>query len=282
MKVSKAVILAAGMGTRFLPVTKGVPKEMLPIVDRPAIHCVAEECAASGITDILIIINRGKESVERYFCKEPPYAALRGHPLLSELDALLDKLSVTFAYQEVLNGTGGALLLARDFTGDEPFAVCFADDVIMNEKDPCTGQLIRAHDKTGKTILGVMERPPEDAVNYGVIERGRTEGRYTEVRSIVEKPPLDRLPSRLCSVGRYVLNPSVYEALERTRTVGGEIFLPYGIDLLISSEGAYAYEFEGRRYDLGSKMGFVEANAETGLARFGEDFRRILEELLRK
>lgn len=281
MKITKAVILAAGLGTRFLPVTKGVPKEMLAIIDKPAIQYVVEEAAESGITDILLIINEGKEAVEKYFGANPVYDKLTNRVLLKDLDDLLAKVSITFAYQKQLNGTGGALMLAREFTKDEPFAVLFGDDIIVNRGRPCTRQLIDAYHKTGKMILGAQERSAAEAVNYGVIEKGETDGRYIEIKSIVEKPSADKLPSTLCSFGRYILTPDIYGALEKTALVGNELFLPYGIDYLIENHGAYAYDFIGRRYDLGSKFGFLQANIETGLECFGDDLRSYLFSLLK-
>lgn len=263
-KVRKAVIPAAGHGTRFLPVTKALPKEMLALIDTPALQYVAQEAADSGIEEILVVINREKELIRRYFCKEEATCAAE-----RELNDLLERVRFDFVYQDEADGTAGAVLLAREFTADEPFAVMYGDDVIVNDGgEPCLKQLIRAYGRTGKTMLGVQERPRQEAAKYAVIRKGRTEGRLTEVLGIVEKPSPDDMPSTLSSLGRYVLTPDIYGAIERAPVFRGEKYLTHAIDLL-TDEGVYAYDFEGVRYDIGDKFGFLQANVEMGLRRYG-------------
>lgn len=263
-KVRKAVIPAAGHGTRFLPVTKALPKEMLALIDTPALQYVAQEAADSGIEEILVVINREKELIRRYFCKEEATCAAE-----RELDDLLERVRFDFVYQDEADGTAGAVLLAREFTADEPFAVMYGDDVIVNDGgEPCLKQLIRAYGRMGKTVLGVQERPRQEAAKYAVIRKGRTEGRLTEVLGIVEKPSPDDMPSTLSSLGRYVLTPDIYGAIERAPVFRGEKYLTHAIDLL-TDKGVYAYDFEGVRYDIGDKFGFLQANVEMGLRRYG-------------
>lgn len=263
-KVRKAVIPAAGHGTRFLPVTKALPKEMLALIDTPALQYVAQEAADSGIEEILVVINREKELIRRYFCKEEATCAAE-----RELDDLLERVRFEFVYQDEADGTAGAVLLAREFTADEPFAVMYGDDVIVNDGgEPCLKQLIRAYGRTGKTVLGVQERPRQEAAKYAVVRKGRTEGRLTEVLGIVEKPSPDDMPSTLSSLGRYVLTPDIYGAIERAPVFRGEKYLTHAIDLL-TDKGVYAYDFEGVRYDIGDKFGFLQANVEMGLRRYG-------------
>lgn len=274
-KVRKAVIPAAGHGTRFLPVTKALPKEMLALIDTPALQYVAQEAADSGIEEILVVINREKELIRRYFCKEEATCAAE-----RELDDLLERVRFDFVYQDEADGTAGAVLLAREFTADEPFAVMYGDDVIVNDGgEPCLKQLIRAYGRTGKTVLGVQERPRQEAAKYAVIRKGRTEGRLTEVLGIVEKPSPDDMPSTLSSLGRYVLTPDIYGAIERAPVFRGEKYLTHAIDLL-TDEGVYAYDFEGVRYDIGDKFGFLQANVEMGLRRYGARMTDYLRGLL--
>lgn len=274
-KVRKAVIPAAGHGTRFLPVTKAVPKEMLAIIDTPALQYVAKEAADSGIEEILIVINREKELIRHYFgCEDKHYSAE------SELNELLEKVKFDFVYQDKADGTAGAVMLAREFTGDEPFAVMYGDDVIVNEGgEPCLAQLIKAYERVQKTVIGVQERPREEAAKYAVVRKGKTDGRLTEVFGIVEKPALDDMPSTLSSLGRYVLTPEIYDAIERVPVFRGEKYLTHAIDIL-ARQVVYAYDFEGIRYDIGDKFGFLQANIEEGRRRFGERADEYLRGLL--
>lgn len=276
-KVKKAVIPAAGHGTRFLPVTKAMPKEMLAVIDAPAIQYVAKEAADSGVEELLIIINREKDVIRRYF--EPDTATC---PAERELAQLIARVKFSFAYQDEATGTANAVLLAREFTGDEPFAVMYGDDVILNDGgDPCLKQLADAYSRTGRSVIGVQERAPEEAAKYAVVKKGRTEGRLTEVLDLVEKPSPDNMPSTLSSLGRYVLTPAIYDAIARAPEFRGEKYLTHAIAILAGTEGVDAYEFEGTRYDLGDKFGFLQANVEIGARRFGERFESYLESYLK-
>lgn len=276
-KVRKAVIPAAGMGTRFLPITKGVPKEMLAIVDRPALHYIVEEAAQSGLTDILIIVNKGKDAINRYFGDNPIYDKLKGHANLASLEVLLSKANISYTFQEVLNGNGAAVQLAEEFAAGEPFVVLFGDDIIHNPANPCAKQLVDAYHKTGKTILGVQEMPPADAVKYGVVKKGKEDGRFCEVLGIVEKPDIDKLPSTLCSLGRFLLKPNIFDALRRAPYKNNELYLTDALDIIAREEGVCAYNFEGRRYDIGDKFGFMQANIEYGLrSPYGDKLKEYL------
>lgn len=275
--VKKAVIPAAGHGTRFLPVTKAMPKEMLAVIDAPAIQYVVSEVAESGVEEVIIVINRSKEVIRRYF--EPDGASC---PAERELAELISRVKFRFVYQDEATGTANAVMLAREFTGDEPFAVMYGDDVIVNEGGkPCLAQLMDAYALTGRSVIGVQERPREEAAKYAVVKKGRTEGRLTEVLDLIEKPSPDKMPSTLSSLGRYVLTPAIYEAIERAPEFRGEKYLTHAIALLAGEEGVYAYEFEGKRYDLGDKFGFLQANIEEGRRRFGTKLDTYLKELLK-
>lgn len=275
--VKKAVIPAAGHGTRFLPVTKAMPKEMLAVIDAPAIQYVVSEAAESGVEEVIIVINRSKEAIRRYF--EPDGASC---PAERELAELISRVKFRFVYQNEATGTANAVMLAREFTGDEPFAVMYGDDVIVNEGGkPCLAQLMDAYALTGRSVIGVQERPREEAAKYAVVKKGRTEGRLTEVLDLIEKPSPDKMPSTLSSLGRYVLTPAIYDAIERAPEFRGEKYLTHAIALLAGEEGVYAYEFEGKRYDLGDKFGFLQANIEEGRRRFGTKLDTYLKELLK-
>lgn len=275
--VKKAVIPAAGHGTRFLPVTKAMPKEMLAVIDAPAIQYVVSEAAESGVEEAIIVINRSKEVIRRYF--EPDGASC---PAERELAELISRVKFRFVYQDEATGTANAVMLAREFTGDEPFAVMYGDDVIVNEGGkPCLAQLMGAYALTGRSIIGVQERPREEAAKYAVVKKGRAEGRLTEVLDLIEKPSPDKMPSTLSSLGRYVLTPAIYDAIERAPEFRGEKYLTHAIALLAGEEGVYAYEFEGKRYDLGDKFGFLQANIEEGRRRFGTKLDTYLKELLK-
>lgn len=275
--VKKAVIPAAGHGTRFLPVTKAMPKEMLAVIDAPAIQYVVSEAAESGVEEVIIVINRSKEVIRRYF--EPDGASC---PAERELAELISRVKFRFVYQDEATGTANAVMLAREFTGDEPFAVMYGDDVIVNEGGkPCLAQLMGAYALTGRSVIGVQERPREEAAKYAVVKKGRTEGRLTEVLDLIEKPSPDKMPSTLSSLGRYVLTPAIYDAIERAPEFRGEKYLTHAIALLAGEEGVYAYEFEGKRYDLGDKFGFLQANIEEGRRRFGTKLDTYLKELLK-
>ena len=262
MKVTKAVIPAAGYGTRFLPYTKAVPKEMLSIVDKPTMHYVVEEAILSGAKEILIILSEGKEAIKTYFTRNEKYDSLAKRPI-EELNDLISSVRFHFITQEVLNGNGSAILLAKEFSNGDPFSVLFGDDIIYSVERPATKQLIDAFIKTGgRTIVGCQRREPTEAIKYGVISYDKMDDRLTKILDIVEKPPIDALPSDLCSLGRFVLPYSIFDALEKTPLDRGEIILANAIRSILTTSGAYAYEFEGIRYDIGDKFGFLQANIE--------------------
>ena len=283
MKVTKAVIPAAGLGTRFLPSTKAVPKEMMTIVDKPTLHYIVQEAVLSGAKDVLIIVNDGKEAINTYFSPSKVYDALK-KPALEELNDLLASVKFHYATQKVLNGNGSAILLAEQFANGEPISVLFGDDIIFNPENPATKQLVNAFEKTGgKTIVGCQMREPIEAIKYGVIAYDKIENRLAKINDIVEKPPIDQLPSKLCSLGRFVLPFSMFEMLKHTPLDRGEIILANAIRAMLKTEGAYAYEFEGIRYDIGDKFGFLQANVEYALrSPFGEQVRAYLKDLSAK
>ncbi|MCL2631093.1 MAG: UTP--glucose-1-phosphate uridylyltransferase [Firmicutes bacterium] len=271
--VKKAVIPCAGYGTRFLPVTKAVPKEMLPIVDTPSIDYIVEECVNSGITEICILVSRGKEAILNHFdINYELEDKLKKKGSLAEIKLInkfLGKVDFSFIRQPEMKGTGNAVKLCRSFTGGEPFAVLFGDDVMYTEsgQEPVTKQLITAYDKTGATIVGVQELPKEKALNYGVVVPGQTKGRYIQLNGFKEKPKsVQELPSSYCGLGRFVLTPDIYEYIDKTPMAGnGEIYLPTAIELMCKVSPVFAFNFEGKRYDIGDKLGFIQANIEYAL-----------------
>ncbi|HHW24431.1 MAG TPA: UTP--glucose-1-phosphate uridylyltransferase [Bacillota bacterium] len=284
--VRKAVIPAAGLGTRMLPIARAVPKEMLPIVDKPAIHYLVEEAANSGITDILIITNRGKGAMEDYFDYSPEYEdKLRSsgkESWIPPLYELVDRVNVTFVRQKVTRGLGDAVLRARSFTGDEPFLVLYGDDIIFSETKPACAQLIDVYNKYGKAVAGVKEVTPEQIRKYSSLRVKPLEERVYAVDTMIEKPAPGQEYSLFSVLGRVLLTPDIFDILERTPLgAGGELQLTDAMKTLAETEGMIALDFEGRRYDLGSKFGFLEANVERALLHpeVGEEFRKFLKNL---
>ncbi len=284
-KITKAVIPCGGMGTRFLPVTKAVPKEILPVIDTPVLAYIVDEAIESGITDILIVLGRGKSSIKQYFTPTPAledalYKAGKTD-FLEIVKKTYNRASVTFVRQEKPRGSGDAVKKARKFTGNEPFALAWGDDLIFAQK-PVMRQLMDCYEKTGKSVLGVQTVLTDDIVKYGVAATGAQEGRAHECLSIVEKPPLDRLPSRLAALGRYVLTPDIYGEIAKLKpSAGGELQFTDALNALCATAGVVAYDFEGRRYDMGDKFGAVQATVEYGLRSpvFGERLRNYLIQL---
>lgn len=269
-KVRKAIIPAAGYGTRFLPVTKSMPKEMLPIVDVPSIQYIVEECADSGITDICIILGRGKNSIADHFDRnievENTLRKTGKTSFLKKMNSLQGKVNIVYIRQWAMQGTAKAIEMCRSFVGDEPFAVLFGDDVIYSPEYPVIKQLIDAYNNTGTTIVGVQKQPREECPKYGVVVPGKTKGRYTELKGFKEKPNIEELPSQWTSLGRYILTPEIFEYIKHTEpAANGEVYLPTSIELMCNDISVYAYEFEGKRYDIGDKLGYVQANIEYGL-----------------
>lgn len=283
-KITKAIIPAAGYGTRFLPATKAMPKEMLPIVDVPSIQYIVEECIASGITDVCIILGRNKNNIADHFDRnievESALAKSGKYEEISTMNELCDKINICYIRQKEMQGTGKAVGLCQSFIGDQPFAVLFGDDVIYNPDYPVTKQLIDAYNNTNTTIVGVQPQPRKEATKYGVIVPGNIKGNYTEILGFMEKPKETQLPSTLASLGRFILTPDIFDFIKRTPAApNGEVYLPTAIELQAKSTGAYAYSFEGLRYDIGDKLGYIKANIEYAL-RKEELFKDLKQYLL--
>lgn len=270
-EVRKAIIPCAGFGTRFLPVTKAVPKEMLPIVDVPALQLIVQECVDSGITDILIILGKNKKCIEDHFDSSPELEQLlkKGNKdvSLKLVREVSNMANFFYVRQREMNGSAMAVLAGESFVADEPFAVVYGDDIVYNPNGrPAIGQLIDAYNTTGKTILGAQTVPAEEAIKYGAVIPGNVKGRFTEMRGIIEKPSLEELPSCLASLGRYVITPDVFEVIRNTKPASnGEVYLTDAINAMAKTVGVYAYEFEGVRYDTGDKLGYIQANIEYGI-----------------
>ena len=275
MKVHKAIIPAAGLGTRFLPATKAQPKEMLPIVDKPALQFIIEEAVASGIEEILIITGRNKKSIEDHFDKsvelELVLEAKGQLDLLKEVRKISDMVNIHYIRQKEPKGLGHAIHCAKSFIGDEPFAVLLGDDIVHSDK-PCLKQMLEVYDEYKTSVLGVQAVADEDVCKYGIVEGKLIEDRVYKVKSLVEKPSLETAPSNIAVLGRYIINPVIFEILETTAPgKGGEIQLTDALKVLAQREAMYAYDFIGKRYDIGDKQGFLEATVDFALAR--EDLR---------
>jgi len=271
-KVKKAVIPAAGLGTRFLPATKATPKEMLPIVDKPTIQYIVEEAIASGITDFLIITGRTKRSIEDHFDRslELEYELeQKGKAELLTMVREIGDITMHYIRQKEPNGLGHAVLCAKDFIGNEPFAVLLGDDVVYNDEYPALKQLIDVYDKTQYSVLGCQEVPLDKVSSYGIVAVSPTKDSSTfKVTDMVEKPEQKDAPSRLAVLGRYIITPDIFPIFERTKPgKGGEIQLTDALKELIKLQPMYAYNFVGRRYDVGDKEGFLEATIEYALRR---------------
>ena len=283
-KVKKAVIPAAGFGTRFLPFTKAVPKEMLPLVDIPTIEYIVREAIESGIEEVLIIINSEKECIRTHFGHNIALEKfLEGKNKTAELEIIKDlpnKVKVEFTYQHEQLGLGHAVLQAYEFAKGEPFALLLGDDVYVGNKFPATKQLIDAYEKTNSTILGTLEVPMSDVSKYGICKPLPNEkGQLVKLESVVEKPKLEDAPSNLAIGGRYVLSPAIFDYLKtQTRGAGGEIQLTDAILRMMAEESVYSLAIDGRRYDIGSKKGFLEATVDFALARpdLAKDMQAII------
>lgn len=275
-KIKKAVIPAAGLGTRFLPATKAQPKEMLPIVDKPTIQYIIEEAVASGIEEILIITGRNKKCIEDHFDKsvelELELEKSGKQEMLKLVREISDMVDIHYIRQKEPRGLGHAISCAKTFVGNEPFAVLLGDDLVYNKEKPCLKQLIDCYNEYGTSILGVQTVDAKDVDKYGIIKGIHIEGRVYKVRGLVEKPVVEEAPSNIAILGRYIITPQIFKILEETKPGrGGEIQLTDALSKLISEEAIYAYEFEGTRYDVGDKLGFLKATVEYALRR--EDLR---------
>lgn len=285
MSVKKAIIPCAGFGTRFLPVTKVLPKELLPIVDTPALSYIVDEAVASGIEEIVIVISPQKEDIRRLF---EPNVALNAR--LEEVDdkesyLLANKsinAKISFVTQETMNGNANAILLCKKFANGEPVAVLFGDDVMYSgSATPVTKQLIDAYEKTGGTIVGCQQTPEEVARRCGVMIVDKpVSDKITKIKGIIEKPQ-GEIPSKLVSLGRFILSPDIFDAIEKTPETKGEVYLTEAINLLAETNGVYACEFEARRYDIGNKEGYLEATIEYALRdeNLKKNFKKYIESI---
>ena len=287
-KIRKAVIPAAGFGTRFLPETKAMPKEMLPIVDKPTIQYIVEEIKASGIEQILIISGHAKRAIEDHFDSSPE---LEQHLYESgKMDLLKEvrqvaSVKIHYTRQQYMRGLGDAILCAKEFMDGEPFGVILGDDVVYNGSgEPALKQLISQYDKTGGTIIGCQLVRPEQVSSYGIINGTPTENPdLLKVKNMIEKPSIEEAPSRFAALGRYVITPEVFKILEQTKPgKGGEIQLTDALRVMAKNGNVYAYNFKGQRYDTGNKLGYLKATVDFALRRddIGPEFRQYLKSLL--
>ncbi|MBD1382674.1 UTP--glucose-1-phosphate uridylyltransferase GalU [Metabacillus arenae] len=282
-KVRKAIIPAAGLGTRFLPATKAMPKEMLPIVDKPTIQYIIEEAIESGIEDIIIVTGKGKRAIEDHFDHNfelEQNLIEKGKYELLEKVKQSSKINLHYIRQKEPKGLGHAVWCARKFIGDEPFAVLLGDDIVEAET-PCLKQLINEYEKTGSSVIGVQTVGDDQTHRYGIIDPLEKDGNLHKVNRFVEKPAKGTAPSKLAIMGRYVLTPEIFDLLENQETgAGGEIQLTDAIQNLNEEQAVYAYDFEGIRYDVGEKFGFIQTTIEFALKH--EDLKEQLLELMGK
>lgn len=275
-RVKKAVIPAAGLGTRFLPATKALPKEMLPIVDIPTIQYIVEEAVNSGIEEVLIITNSNKHSMENHFDRsyelEQRLKAAGKFETLNEISRIAELANIYYVRQKEPLGLGHAVLCAKSFIDNEPFAVLLGDDVVVKTgKNEALKQLIEAYNEVGASVLGVQTVDRENVSKYGIVKPSQyhpPRGRLNKLEDIVEKPSVEQAPSNMAVLGRYVLTPEIFELLQtQERGAGGEIQLTDAIRRLMDTQAVYAYDFEGKRYDVGDKFGFIQATLDFALAR---------------
>ncbi|NMB17960.1 MAG: UTP--glucose-1-phosphate uridylyltransferase GalU [Erysipelothrix sp.] len=281
-KVRKAIIPAAGLGTRFLPVTKAMPKEMLPIVDKPTIQYIVEEAVASGIEDIIIVTGKGKRAIEDHFDLAPELEqnlkAKNKLDLLHKVEHSTNLADIHYIRQKEPKGLGHAVWCARKFIGNEPFAVLLGDDIVQSDV-PCLKQLINRYEETQSSVIGVQQVPENETERYGIVDPSKQNGRLYQVDHFVEKPARGTAPSNLAIMGRYVFTPEIFQFLERHEIgAGGEIQLTDAIQMLNEIQPVYAYDFEGRRYDVGEQLGFVQTTIEFALQNkeIGEDVKEML------
>jgi UTP--glucose-1-phosphate uridylyltransferase len=287
MKVHKAIIPAAGLGTRFLPATKAQPKEMLPIVDTPTIQFIVEEAIASGIEDIIIVTGRSKRAIEDHFDKsielEEELKKSKKEELLAQVRDISNMVNIHYIRQKEPRGLGHAIYCAKAFIGNEPFAVLLGDDIVKAE-EPCLKQLIRVYDEYKTTVLGVQQVPQSEVSKYGIVAGRQVDERIFKVNDMVEKPEPSQAPSNIAILGRYIISPSIFTHLENiTPGIGGEIQLTDALKSLMHQEAMYAYDFIGKRYDVGNKMGFLQATVEFALERedLKDEFRTWLKQTVK-
>lgn len=283
--ITKAVFPAAGLGTRFLPATKASPKEMMPLVDKPLIQYVVEEAVASGIEEVVMVTGRGKRSIEDHFDVafelEEDLKAKGKYELLSEMQRIAELVTFCYIRQKKALGLGHAVLTAKRIVGDEAFAVLLGDDII-DARVPALKQMMEVYKRYPATILAIQKVPKSQTRNYGIIDAKKIEDGVYLVKDLVEKPSPGEAPSNLAIIGRYILTPEIFTALERTKPgKGGEIQLTDGLRLLMEDQPIYAYEVEGIRHDCGDKLGLLKATVEFGLKNmeFGLEFKQYLQKL---
>ncbi|MGF3182955.1 UTP--glucose-1-phosphate uridylyltransferase GalU [Facklamia sp. P12934] len=287
-KVRKAIIPAAGYGTRFLPATKAMPKEMLPIIDKPTIQYIVEEAVAAGIEDIIIITGKSKRAIEDHFDKNTELELdlmNKGKiAMLESVQKASNLANVYFIRQKEMKGLGDAIYTARTFIGNEPFAVLLGDDIVVAEEgdEPAIKQLMDEYHLTGSSVIGVQTVPHDQTHRYGIIDPLEQEGRLYKVKTFVEKPKQGTAPSNQAIMGRYVLTPKIFDFLAKKQVgAGGEIQLTDAIQMLNQVEPVYAYDFKGIRYDVGEKIGFIKTTIDFALHReFADEIRQYMKEKL--
>ena len=285
MKVKKAVIPAAGLGTRFLPATKAQPKEMLPIVDKPTIQYIVEEAVESGIEDLIIVTGRHKRAIEDHFDKhlelEMALEEKGKHDMLDMVKDISELINVHYVRQKEPTGLGNAILRAKTFIGDEPFAVLLGDDIVKSKK-PVTKQLMEVYEEKEASIIGVQKVADEVVHKYGIVDYddcANCDGDLYKAKNLIEKPPLEKAPSNIAILGRYIIEPEIFSILEDTEPgKGNEVQLTDALLELVHQQDVYAHVFDGKRYDIGNKLGFLEATVEFAFDRddIKDDFREYL------
>ena len=286
MTIKKAVIPAAGYGTRLLPASKAIPKEMLPVVDKPTIQYVIEEAIEAGIEEVLLITSKDKQEIEDHFDRnlelEMVLEEKEKYEIKKEVDRISNMIDIHYVRQKEQKGLGHAISCAKTFVGDDPFAVILGDDLVVSEK-PAIGQLIEAYENKKAPIIGVQDVAAKDVDKYGIVRYKEKEGNSYLLDDMIEKPSVDEAPSNLAILGRYIITADIFSILENTpKGKGGEIQLTDALKTLADKRDMYAYNFAGKRYDVGNKMGFLQATVEFALNRdeFADDFKRYLKDLI--
>jgi len=286
MKVKKAVIPAAGYGTRLLPASKAIPKEMIPIVDRPTIQYVIEEAIEAGIEEVLIITSKNKQEIEDHFDRDLELEMVlkekEKYDIKKEVDRISNMIDIHYVRQKEQKGLGHAISCAETFVGNDPFAVILGDDLVVSKK-PAIGQLMEVYEKKEAPILGVQDVPEKDVDKYGIVKYKEKQEKSYLLEDMIEKPAVKEAPSNLAILGRYVITPDIFPIIENTpRGKGGEIQLTDALKTLSQKRSMYAHNFDGERYDVGNKMGFLRATVEFALNReeFAEEFEEYLKNLL--
>lgn len=287
MEIKKAVIPAAGWGTRFLPATKAQPKEMLPIVDKPAIQYIVEEVINSGIEDIIIITGKHKKSIADHFDRnielEMALKEQKKEKLLKIVEDISSMIDIHYVRQKKPKGLGHAIYCARTFIGDAPFAVLLGDDIVVSDK-PVIQQMAEVYEKEKNPLIGIQQVPHKEISKYGVVDYKLSKKRLYDIDKLIEKPAVNKAPSDLAIMGRYIITPDIFKILEKTKPgKGGEIQLTDALNELAQKRTVQAYEFEGKRYDVGSKLGFLKATVEFALKKedLADEFRKYLSDLLK-